>query len=339
MEAQIEGALPSSSIDKWPTVDVLALSPPAVARIVTALATARKPLIITSHLGRNTDAVAPLVALSTLLAIPVYCSCPSAVNIPFSHPSFVGVSYLPPGGHTPLLATADVVLVLECDVPWIPSDQLLAPSPDARIFIVNSGDPLKAREMGLWHIPAEMICRADAELALIQLSEAVRQGASVGENALVTQRRQDLEKRHVEYVAALDARESVLAPGHLSTANLVGALRKVLDVEGIKAILLNESITNFPLVWEHMRPDVSGSMITSGGSSLGWALGAAVGVSLAKTAHDIIVAVVGDGSYMFGVPSSAYWMARRYGTVCLFLAFLVPQLMIVPPAISYNRPE
>lgn len=110
MEAQIEGALPSSSIDKWPTVDVMALSPPAVARIVTALATARKPLIITSHLGRNTDAVAPLVGLATLLAIPVYCSCPSAVNIPFSHPSFVGVSYLPPGGHTPLLATADVVL-------------------------------------------------------------------------------------------------------------------------------------------------------------------------------------------------------------------------------------
>ena len=32
--------------------------------------------------------------------------------------------------------------------------------------------------------------------------------------------------------------------------------------------------------------------------------------------HELVVVIVGDGSYLFGVPSSAYWMARKYDTVC-----------------------
>jgi hypothetical protein len=30
--------------------------------------------------------------------------------------------------------------------------------------------------------------------------------------------------------------------------------------------------------------------------------------------YELIVAIVGDGSFLFGVPSSAFWMARRYNT-------------------------
>jgi acetolactate synthase-1/2/3 large subunit len=59
-------------------------------------------------------------------------------------------------------------------------------------------------------------------------------------------------------------------------------------------------------------------------SSLGWALGAAIGAKLAgdmfaEHAKDLIAVVVGDGSFVFGVPSAAYWMARRYDTVSLGL--------------------
>ena len=37
---------------------------------------------------------------------------------------------------------------------------------------------------------------------------------------------------------------------------------------------------------------------------------------------ELIVLLVGDGSYVFGVPSAAYWMARRYDTVKLFHLYL-----------------
>lgn len=48
---------------------------------------------------------------------------------------------------------------------------------------------------------------------------------------------------------------------------------------------------------------------------LGAAIGAYFGGQASPTvASDLIVLVVGDGSFLFGVPSSAYWMARRYNT-------------------------
>jgi thiamine pyrophosphate-dependent acetolactate synthase large subunit-like protein len=50
--------------------------------------------------------------------------------------------------------------------------------------------------------------------------------------------------------------------------------------------------------------------------SLGWSIGAAVGARLAAP-DATIVRIVGDGSYLLGVPSTAYWMARRYGAPSL----------------------
>jgi acetolactate synthase-1/2/3 large subunit len=76
----------------------------------------------------------------------------------------------------------------------------------------------------------------------------------------------------------------------------------------------------------HFAPTQAGSLYTSGASSLGWALGSAIGASLAGNADsshkkDLIVVTVGDGSFIFGVPSAAYWMARRYETPFLTIVF------------------
>lgn len=59
-------------------------------------------------------------------------------------------------------------------------------------------------------------------------------------------------------------------------------------------------------------------MILSGGSSLGWGFPASIGAMLGLAASDaggkLVVAIVGDGSFLFGVPSSSFWIARRYET-------------------------
>jgi thiamine pyrophosphate-dependent acetolactate synthase large subunit-like protein len=60
-----------------------------------------------------------------------------------------------------------------------------------------------------------------------------------------------------------------------------------------------------------------GQVFASGAGSLGWGLAASIGArqALNDTAseHSAIVAcIVGDGSYMFGMPSSAFWVASRY---------------------------
>jgi acetolactate synthase-1/2/3 large subunit len=56
-----------------------------------------------------------------------------------------------------------------------------------------------------------------------------------------------------------------------------------------------------------------GRLYTSGGGSLGWSGGAAIGAKLAFPGKTV-VALSGDGSYMLSIPSTVYWMARRYRT-------------------------
>ena len=60
--------------------------------------------------------------------------------------------------------------------------------------------------------------------------------------------------------------------------------------------------------------------MTSGGGSLGWNGGAAVGVKLAKP-DAFVTTMTGDGTYMFTIPSTVHWMARRYRTPFLQVIF------------------
>lgn len=201
--------------------------------------------------------------------------------------------------------------------------------------MIDAADPLQSG-FGYSNIPAEMVCRADAEVALNQLFDSIReatgQAAAVGgifENKAVLQRRRILAEEHQRQIELWDSQEvgypDSASDYSLAVPYLFGTLRKAIQAltpsKGSKVLLLNESITNFPLVWRHMRPEVPGNFLTSGGSSLGWSLGAGVGAYLgaevAGKAYELSVVIVGDGSYMFSVPSSAFWMARKYQTVCL----------------------
>lgn len=121
---QVWGAVdpaPLIKSSRFPSVLVLArhlltfLFPPAVTRIANSLAKAKNPLIITSYLGRNHAAVEQLVKFVDLTAVPVFQSCLSTVNLPFSHPSHAGVSF---GQHNKLVEEADFILILDSDVPW-----------------------------------------------------------------------------------------------------------------------------------------------------------------------------------------------------------------------------
>ena len=53
---------------------------------------------------------------------------------------------------------------------------------------------------------------------------------------------------------------------------------------------------------------------------LGWGLGAALGAKLAAP-DKTIVACIGDGSYIFGVPPAAHWVSRKYNLPVLFIVW------------------
>jgi acetolactate synthase-1/2/3 large subunit len=274
-----------------------ALPEAAAQEIAGAFAAARRPLIVTSYLGRNPGAVGELVRLAETAGAGVLESVPSAMNFPHDHPLYLGSQWNEPR-QNPALAEADCVLVVDSDVPWIPT--VSRPADAAAVFHIDV-DPLK-EGMPLWHIGARLSLRADAATALAQLNAALAARDMPG-----------VAERAAHWRAAGARRRAALAraeaPGAVVTAeHVMACVRRHLDA---RTIVLNEGITNYGVVFDHLAMTRPGSIFASGGGSLGWNGGAAVGAKLAAP-DATVLAVTGDGSYLFSVPSSVHWMAARY---------------------------
>jgi acetolactate synthase I/II/III large subunit len=295
----------------WSPVAPMALAPQVADEIAAALTGASAPLVVTSYLGRDASAVAALTELCELAAVGVIESVPMRMNFPADHPLHLGYQWNTTG-QNPVLAGADVVLVVGSDVPWIPVTN--RPAPGARIYVVDA-DPIK-EQMTLWHVPAVRYARADLATALRQVTARVRERGhpAAGEVAGRTQR---LAAIHRAQRATWAARERPPGDGTITAEYLVACVR---DAIGPDALVLTEAITNYQVVCEHLQLSRPGSLLGSGGSSLGWSGGAAVGAKLASPGSTV-VSLVGDGTYLFGGPASAHWMARRYGAPSLTVIF------------------
>ncbi len=284
-------------------VEPAALTAQVAGEIAAALAGARHPLIITGHVGRDPEAVPRLVELADLLAIPVLESAALRVNFPADHPMHRGWQFTT-NAQNPLLAQADAILILDCDVPYIFVNN--RPSPDAAIYEVDA-DPLKYG-MSLWHVPARRSAAANGRVALEQIAASVRDHGF--DHDLVEARRAEVSAAHDAQRAAWDALERPDG-GAITPQYLTACVRDLLA--GEDALILSEAVTNFQIVAEHLRLNEPGKLIGAGGGGLGWSGGGAVGAKLASPERTV-VSLVGDGTFLFGVPSAAQWLARRYAT-------------------------
>jgi acetolactate synthase I/II/III large subunit len=297
--------------DWWSPVAPAALATGVADEIAAAVEGARAPLAVTSYLGRDPAAVPELVRLCELAAVGVIESVPVQVNFPDDHPLHLGYQWNRPE-QNPQLAEADVILVLGSDVPWIPGHN--RPDRAARIYVIDP-DPIKA-QMPLWHVPASRYAMADLATALQQLTGRLAERGRL-DRAAVHARAARVRATHDAQRARWAEREHPEPDGTITPEYLVACVR---DAVGPDALVLNEAVSNYPVVSEHLRASRPGSLINSGGGSLGWSGGAAFGAKLAAPGRTV-VSLVGDGSYLFGVPSSAQWMARRYQAPSLTVIF------------------
>jgi acetolactate synthase-1/2/3 large subunit len=293
--------------EHWRPISAGGMAPDAVAEVAQALVEARAPLVVTSFVGRKPEAVAELVKLCERLGVGVLESVPNYVNFPHDNVLYQGNQWNEPRQNA-ALADADVVLVIDSDVPWIPMSS--RPDDQAKIYHIDI-DPLKA-QMPLWYISADGRFAADAATALGQIN-AELDGLTV-DGALVETRRAQWSKRHAARKAALDQKETTPT---LTAERLTAALRRRITED---TLVVNEGISNYQTIFDHLAMTRPGSMFTSGGGSLGWNGGAAIGAKLAHP-EKTVIALTGDGSYMFSVPSSVHWMARRYETPFLTVVY------------------
>lgn len=296
--------------NKYRPVVPAALTQDVADEIAAALAGARRPLIITGHLGRDPQAVPALVALAELLAVPVLESAAFKMNFPADHPMHAGWQFTT-RQQNPLLAEADVILIVDSDIPYIPATN--APSADAAIYVVDT-DPLKA-SMTMWDVPARLSAVASGKVALRQLGQSVRNVDF--DRDLIETRRAEITAAHQARRAEWDALEKP-ADGQITPQYLTACVRDLLAGEEVLA--LTEAVTNFQVVAEHLRVNQPGALMGSGGGSLGWSGGGAIGAKIASPER-IVVSLIGDGTFLFGVPASAHWVSRRYDAPTLTVIY------------------
>ena len=282
---------------------------PDPARIDEAariLARAESPIIIASAAGLDARAVPGLVEVAEAGGIGVVEGDPIYMN--FSHRHDLHLGYNQSGTTNPSLAEADAILVVEADVPWYPALQ----KPAAGASIIHLGvDPFFSR-YPMRSYPCDVAIAATPAAALPLLADAVRRHA---DGPAVSRRRHRLAAEHRQRLAAWDA--IVLRQASASTIGFAWASRCIEEVADEGTIVVNE----YPLDRRFAAFTRPGSYFASPHSSgLGFGLGAALGVKLARP-EATVVATVGDGAYFFGEPLSCLFVQRAHALPMLTVIF------------------
>jgi len=278
--------------------------PDSIAELAGWIAAAERPIIITGHAGREPAGAAALARLAERFALPVVTFNPRSLCLPSSHPMHQG--YQPRA----LLEAADLVIVVECDVPWFPSEE--APPVSARVAHIGE-DPTYAR-YPIRSFPSDLIITARVPIAMGLLEQALAARLKP-EDAALAERRRRYGQRSAEMRArwAQDGEEAGKA-GFIKPEWISRCLRAALDQD---AIVVNE----YPLRLEHFPQEKPGGYFAlSPAGGLGWSLPAALGAKLACPDR-FVCAVMGDGAYIFANPTACHWAAAAHKLPILAIIF------------------
>ncbi|MDH7794248.1 MULTISPECIES: thiamine pyrophosphate-requiring protein [unclassified Beijerinckia] len=276
----------------------------AIDEAADMIAKAKNPLIITSSAGRDEGDAERLAALADAFAIPVTQRKPRYTALSTDHAMHLG--YDPDS----MLAAADLVIVIECDVPWVPFKQ--SPAKDAKIIHIGV-DPLFS------HYPMRAF---DCDLAitgvlsatLTQLTQALATRQTAAIDSIEERRLRLIQQR----TAQRDKWREALKRARNNTPMSPAWISHCIDaVKGEDGIVIKES----PLQLEQMRFTKPGTMYSIGAAGgLGWGLGTALGVKTAAP-DKLVICTVGDGAYMFGNPIPAHYVSAAEKLPILTVVF------------------
>jgi acetolactate synthase I/II/III large subunit len=283
--------------------------PDVLRDIANRLIRSERPIVLTSTTGRTREGFEALVRLAELLALPVV-ERRERTNFPTNHPLHQGFM---PG---PFVETADLILVLDSDVPYIPTQ--VAPRPDAAVVQIDL-DPVKER-IPLWSFPLTLAVRANTARAITLIADYATEVLTDDSLRRIEARRAELTARHHERRAARKAVGLVAGESRPITTEWLGYCIGQFQREAPECVFVDESLTSHVAVWNQLDSDEPGSMFGSGGSSLGWGLGAALGIKLARPDRPVVL-VVGDGSFVFGEPLAALWASQMNNAPLLVVVF------------------
>ena len=284
---------PAEGLDAPPLM-APAVARPGAAEIAEAariLAAAEHPVIFAQHGAGSAEGFAALAALAEDWGIPVCQYWALALAVPTAHPMAA------PDDPEPLLARADAILVLDALAPWSPQVH----RPRAEACVIQMGqDPLASRTpVRNFRSDLSIACDlADGILALKAAMDRLRPPAAA------ERRRRAVAAENAAARAAVLAEAEAGRDGVMTKAWVSLCLSRAVAGQG--ATILSElGCPRPPMDLDHHRawyqePHAGG---------LGWSFPAALGMSLADRER-LVVATMGDGSYIFANPVACHQIAE-----------------------------
>ena len=274
--------------------EALQPSPASIKRTAEILRGAVNPLIITGRLGSDPTAVSAMVKFAEALVAPVVTPASPFVSMPNTHDFHLGVS------SSPYVKDADVIVVVESDVPWYP--QQAKPSENAKVIQI-ARDP-NYQDIPIRSFPKDISIGGDPKLALELLAQELTSGPR--DERVLAARAEQIRAKRKQYRQGLqkkiDGDASHRPISHTWLAHCIDQVRDrdtvVLSDHGVgsEVLGLSEPATYF-----------GGS--PAGG--LGWGIGGGLGMKLAHPEKTFIV-TAGDGTYMFNNPTACHFVSEAY---------------------------
>jgi acetolactate synthase-1/2/3 large subunit len=275
----------------------------ALEQAAALLAEAHRPVIVAQRGAGSAEGFSQLAALADEWGIPVVQYWAIQLAVATDHPMAVGTN------PEPWLSEADVILVLDCLAPWSPGTHRLAPG----CKVIQAGpDPLYSR-FPVRNFPADLSLAGETADIILGLARAMRGHLPARSEARTVRRAQVAAKAEEIRAATRQAAERG-GEGELMTKAWV-SLCLSRAIEGHDATILSE--LGCPL--EPLTLRAAGSWYQephSGG--LGWSAPCALGMQLAQPDR-VIIATMGDGSYMFSNPVACHQIAEALNLPVLFL--------------------
>ncbi|HCL64643.1 MAG TPA: thiamine pyrophosphate-requiring protein [Rhizobium sp.] len=294
----------SSDITATPLMAAAVAEPPvnAIAQAAEWLVNAKSPVIFVQRGAGDADGFTALSALARDYAIPVVHYWATQIGIPTDHPMFAGAN------PDPWISEADAILVIDALAPWVPD--IHVPCADARIIQLGP-NPLFSR-FPVRNFRSDLSITTETSAGIVALHEAMRRLADPEADGRRARRASVEERTRAIREAAIAAAEQESGPV-MSKAHVSWCLSRAIAKH--EATVLSE--LGCPLAPMTLRAHKSWYQEPHSGG-LGWSLPCAMGMKLARP-DQLVIATLGDGSYMFANPVACHQIMEAYDIPVLIL--------------------
>lgn len=277
--------------DPWPVARPVA--PKAeIATALNLLFSAERPVILAGGGVSTSRAQRPLQHLAELLSAPVITTWLRKDIFPNDSPLFLGAAGPEAVAATwEAIAAADVILAVGCRFSEFATKRWEAVPRQARLIHLDV-DPA---EIGKVYPPAVAL-PGDARLTLEYMLAMAREIAGPEPTGQIRERREWAQALRQSYLAATTLPETgqdVPVP----SAALVRALENLTREDNILFVQDAATFGAWMQRYVAFRP---GTLFAPAGGSLGWGLGAAMGIKLARP-QATVINIMGDGAFFMVV--------------------------------------